>query len=170
MTPEPAFTKTERILCVLFPSCFTILLLYYGPFRYNISGLLAGKNTAAPAFTLCVLAGLFLLNELHRLLPEGKKRTLFLILLSGGALSTLIIKDNTHAGAQIHLFTALLLFGLMQAVILRTSFPSSAFRIYLMGLLLSLGCVLYTLSISGMAEIAYVWDLFLWFFMKRSQG
>ena len=39
-----------------------------------------------------------------------------------------------------------------------------------MGLLLSLGCVLYTLSISGMAEIAYVWDLFLWFFMKRSQG
>ncbi|MCH4014794.1 MAG: hypothetical protein LKE64_10795 [Solobacterium sp.] len=170
MTPKPAFTKTERILCVLFPSCFTILLLYYGPFRYNISGLLAAKNTAVLTYSLCISAGLFLLYELHRLFGPQKKKKLFLILLAGCALSTLIIKDNTHAGAQIHLFTALLLFGLMQAVILRTSFPSSAFRIYLMGLFLSLGCVLYTLSISGMAEIAYVWDLFLWFFMKRSQG
>lgn len=169
MTPGLILTKTEKFLCLLFPSLITLLLCFYGPVRYNLSGLLARGDTFPLTFLLCLSAGIFLALLFRRLLASEKKRRLILSAMAISGTCCILIKDNTYLGTQLHLLAGLILFVLVQAVLILTSFSTSAFRYYVMGLMLCLGTILYTANISGMSEMIYGWDLFL-FFLKRTQG
>lgn len=167
--------KVQAAACLLIPSVFTVLLLYCGPLRYNISGLLALARTRILTAVLCLCAGVYYLVTMHTLLKavHYPHTRVFDLAVPVSGLVCLLVKDDTEGGMQIHLLAGIILFLLLQCfVIILFPYDRSAAAFYCGGMVLCLGTILYTMNISGLTEIIYLYtfSIFLNRVWKRLKG
>lgn len=157
-----------KLLNILFPILFSLLMIPSGLIKYNFTGLLNENIICYFAYVICLIGAILLFFKLKILLKRTfmKKANIYLLVLFTCMLLTLLLPydQNGDLCSQFHLLFALLSFMILHRILFEFRFfNKKVTTFYLSCLILSFLFVITFQSITGVSEYIFVMGLWICF-------